>query len=192
MSSYNTFTDYELADLFKTGDRDAFTVIYQRYWKKIFIIACKRLGDAHVAEEIVQEIFLNFWRKRHSFVVTTGFQNYFAVAVKFEILDLMRKKTNADAYKKEITSSYSEADESTLRHLDLMELQQKLQLTIKSLPEKCQLVFNLKHEQGYSQKEIAEELQISEKTVEAHLSKARKTLKQSFGKLFSVIMFIYF
>ncbi|PTS97327.1 RNA polymerase sigma-70 factor, partial [Pedobacter sp. HMWF019] len=73
-----------------------------------------------------------------------------------------------------------------------MELQQKLQLTIQSLPEKCQLVFKLKHENGYSQKEIAKELQISEKTVEAHLSKARKTLKQSFGKLFSVVMFIYF
>ncbi|PTS94719.1 RNA polymerase sigma-70 factor, partial [Pedobacter sp. HMWF019] len=121
MSSYQTFTDVELADLFKTGDRTAFTVIYQRYWKKIFIIACKRIGDAHVAEEIVQEIFLNFWRKRHSFVITTGFQNYFAIAVKFEILDLMRKKANADAYEKEMASSFSEADDSTLRDIDLME-----------------------------------------------------------------------
>lgn len=191
LSSYNTFTDHELAELFKTGDKSAFTAIYQRYWKKIFVIAYKRLENSHIAEEIVQEIFLNFWRKRDLFTITTGLQNYFAIAVKFEILDLMRKKASANAYEKEISCSFSEIDNSTLRELDLLELQRRLHLTVSTLPEKCQLVFKLKHEQGYSQKQIAEELNISEKTVEAHLSKARKTLKQSFGKMFSLVAFLY-
>ena len=56
-------------------------------------------------------------------------------------------------------------------------MKQQLSAMIGSLPEKCRIVFQLRHEQGYSHRQIAEELNISEKTVEAHLSKARKTLR---------------
>jgi DNA-directed RNA polymerase specialized sigma24 family protein len=64
--AYNERTDQELADLFKAGDHHAFTAIYKRYWKKIYVTALKRLGDDQDAEEIVQDIFLNLWRKRNS------------------------------------------------------------------------------------------------------------------------------
>ncbi|EHQ25936.1 RNA polymerase sigma factor [Mucilaginibacter paludis] len=191
MIPYINYTDNELAALLREGDHRAFTEIYKRYWKKIYIIASKRLGDENEAEEIVQDIFLNLWRKHADFRLTTGFNNYFAVAVKFEILDVMRKRITASAYDKELLATYAEADLSTLRQLDMQELQQKLQLTVNGLPEKCQLVFRLKHEQGYSQKQIAEKLNISEKTVEAHLSRAKKTMRTAFGSLFSIILFIY-
>jgi len=190
--AYISLTDHELTALFKAGDHRAFTAIYQRYWKRIYVIAIKRLGDEQDAEEVIQDIFLNLWRKRETFELTTGFQNYFAVAVKFEILDIIRKRASVAAYDKMLSISYSEADESMLKELDFLELQERLQLTIRALPDKCQLVFRLKHEQGYSQKQIADELDISEKTVEAHLSKARKTLRGTFGSLLGAILFIYF
>jgi RNA polymerase sigma-70 factor (family 1) len=190
--TYISLTDHELAVLFKAGDHGAFTVIYQRYWKRIYLIAIKRLGDEQDAEEVVQDIFLNLWRKRDKFELTTCFQNYFAVAVKFEIFDIMRKRASIAAYGKTQGISYSEADESMLRKMDFLELQEKFQLTIRALPDKCQLVFRLKHEQGYSQKQISNELDISEKTVEAHLSKARKILKATFGSLLSAVLIIYF
>jgi RNA polymerase sigma-70 factor (family 1) len=192
MSPYHTYSDNELAGLFKTGDAAAYTAIYKRYWQRIYVIALKRLGDEQDAEEIVQDIFLNFWRKRFTFTLTTGFQNYFAIAVKFEIMDLMRKRAHALAYDKESGLDFSEADESMLRQLDLLDLQKQLQLSINDLPEKCRLVFRLKYEQGYSQKQISEELDISEKTVEAHLSKGRKTLRTTFGNLLNSMLFIYF
>lgn len=191
MIPYLTLSDQELVSLLRDGDHNAFTEIYKRYWKKIYTVASKRLGDDDEAEEIVQDIFLNLWRKHASFYLTTSFNNYFAVATKFEILDVMRKRATTFAYDKELVVTFSEADLSTLRQLDMHELQQKLQLTIKDLPQKCQLVFRLKHEQGYSQKQIAEKLNISEKTVEAHLAKARKTMRGAFGGLFTAILFIY-
>lgn len=192
MAAYSKYTDQELSSLLKQGDHAAFTEIYHRYWRKIFVVAHKRLGGQEEAEEIVQELFLNLWRKRESFQLTTGFQNYFAIALKFEILDVMRKWANVLKYENELSLTYTEADESMLRNADLQELKQKIQLTINALPEKCQLVFRLKHEQGYTQKQIAEEMDISEKTVEAHLAKARKKLKGNIGGLFEVILFLCF
>ena len=192
MGAYSTYTDQELTALLNEGDEQAFTEIYQRFWRKIFVVAHKRLGDQQDAEEIVQELFLNLWRKRATFQLTTGFQNYFAIAVKFEILDVMRKRANIHKYQDELAFSYTEADESTLRNLDVQDLQERLQMSINALPEKCQLVFRLKYEQGYSQKQIAEEMNISEKTVEAHLAKAKKTLKGDFGSLLGIMLFLYF
>jgi RNA polymerase sigma-70 factor (ECF subfamily) len=192
MNSYNALTDLELKSLLNTGDEAAFAAIYSRYWKRIFAIASKRLGDEADAEEVVQDIFCNLWRKREKFELSTGFENYFAIAVKFEVLDVMRKRAHANSYEKELRFTYSEHDDSTLRQLDLLELQNRLMLAVKELPEKCQLVFRLKHEQGFSQKQIAETLDISEKTVEAHLARAKKTLRSDFGDVLSAMLFIFF
>ncbi|MDR6783259.1 RNA polymerase sigma-70 factor (family 1) [Pedobacter africanus] len=192
MVAYTEYTDQELSSLLQQGDHAAFTEIYNRYWRKIFVVAHKRLGDQEEAEGIVQDLFLNLWRKRESFQLTTGFQNYFAIALKFEILDVMRKWANVSKYENELSFTYTEADESMLRAADLEELRQKIQLTISALPEKCQLVFRLKHEQGYSQKQIAEEMNISEKTVEAHLAKAKKQLRGKMGGLLELVLFLCF
>ncbi|WP_342647933.1 RNA polymerase sigma-70 factor [Mucilaginibacter sp. CSA2-8R] len=188
----NNLPDHELALHLKEGSTSAFTVIYERYWKQLFVMASKRLGDEDEAEEIVQEIFLNLWRRRETFNLSTGFANYLSIAVKFEILDAMRKRAHVSKYSQELTNSFTEVDESLLKQLDMDELQQTLQLTIKALPEKCQLVYKLKYEQGYSQKQIASELNISEKTVEAHLSKARKVLRGKFGYVLLAFLAFYF
>ncbi|MGY0041302.1 RNA polymerase sigma factor [Pedobacter sp. NJ-S-72] len=181
--SYDVLSDNELATLITTDDEAAFNEIYKRYWERLYVAARHRISDSYEAEEIVQDIFCNLWRKRNSFELTKGFQYYFSVAVKFEAINRMAKKSRENSVKKEVLVLSSVIDESTSDQLDFNELQSQLALTIKVLPEKCLLVFKLKHEEGYSQKQIAEELNIAEKTVEAHLSKARKTIRIRFGYL---------
>ena len=181
--SYDILSDNELALLITTDDEAAFNEIYKRYWERLYVAARHRISDSYEAEEIVQEIFCNLWRKRNCFELTKGFQYYFSVAVKFEVINRMAKKSRENRVKKEVLVLSSAIDESTSDQLDFNELQSQLALTIKVLPEKCLLVFKLKHEEGYSQKQIAEELNIAEKTVEAHLSKARKTIRIRFGYL---------
>ncbi|HEY0176349.1 MAG TPA: sigma-70 family RNA polymerase sigma factor [Pedobacter sp.] len=192
MSAFNTVSDNNLAELLRQGDINAFTAIYNRYWKKIYGVASNCLSVGGEAEEIVQNIFLNLWGRRDTFRLVTGFDNYFAVAVKFEILDIIRKHAYCTAYKEELGISFSEIDESPLRDLDLVEFQEKFQSAINSLPEKCQLVFRLKHKEGYSQEKIAEELSISEKTVEAYLSRTRKTFHNTFGPVLEAVIWINF
>ncbi|MBB6501940.1 RNA polymerase sigma factor [Pedobacter cryoconitis] len=181
--SYGTLSDQELSGLIQVDDEAAFNEIYKRYWERLYVVARHRTDDTYEAEEIVQDIFCNLWRKRNEFVLTKGFLNYFSVAVKFEVINRLAKRNRENRLKKEVSVFSSLADESTVDQLNYNELQSQLALTIKVLPEKCMLVFKLKHEEGYSQKQIAEELNIAEKTVEAHLAKARKTIRIKFSYL---------
>jgi len=192
MSPLNESSDLELIALLKRGDPDAFTTIYRRYWKQIYIIAYNRLRSDADAEEIVQDIFLNFWKRRAEFDLKTDLRRYFAVAVKFEIIDLLRNRRHAARYDQDVLSQLSDADYSTLRSLDMLDLQEQLQVAIEALPEKCKLVFKMKYEQGLSQKQIGEELGISEKTTEGHLANARKKLRSSLGSSLPAVLFFYF
>jgi len=188
MPAYASYSDQELLSLLREGDATAFRLIYDRYWDKLYVIARKRLNDALEAEEVVQDIFCNLWRKRGYINLVKGFDNYFSIAVKYEVINRMAKMARAADYLKDAASELSELDEGTIQLLDYNQLQEQLQLTIAGLPEKCRLVFTLQQEKGYSQKQIADELDISEKTVEAHLSKARKTLRGHFGNLYGLFL----
>jgi RNA polymerase sigma-70 factor (family 1) len=188
MQLYSQFTDLELAGLLSEGDKEAFREIYIRYWNKLYVIARNRLRNSEEAEEVVQDIFCNLWRKRLSFTLTKGFSNYFAVAVKFTVIDLLAKKARQTSYERDALYSFSENDNSTVQTIELHELEKQLQETILSLPEKCQIVFRLRYEKGYSQNQISHELNISEKTVEAHLAKARKTLRGALGTSLALLI----
>ncbi|MES2375038.1 MAG: RNA polymerase sigma-70 factor [Bacteroidota bacterium] len=192
MSDYKALNDFELADLLRSGDKFAFKEIYRRYWDKLYILSRKRLADIYDSEEIVQDIFCNLWRRRETFTLNSGFNNYFSVAVKFEVINLLAKRQKAAAYEREMTRVNTEVDQSTLQTLELNELMQQLQINIGSLPEKCRLVFRLQYEQGYSQRQIAETLNISEKTVEAHLTKARKNLRSAIAPIVLLLICLIF
>lgn len=185
---YSQLTDFNLSELLKNGEERAFREIYARYWDKSYVIACKRLNDAIEAEEVVQDIFCNLWRKKDSFILTKGFDNYFAVAVKFEVINRLAKQARQSVLKKQASKVFSEVDNSTIDDFDLKELTKQLQNSIDALPEKCGQVFRLKYEKEYTQYQIAQELNISEKTVEAHLSKARKTLRKTFGRILGLLI----
>ncbi|MDN3548829.1 sigma-70 family RNA polymerase sigma factor [Mucilaginibacter aquaedulcis] len=151
-------TDIELADLLRTSGEAAFRLIYERHWDKLYVIARKRLNDDTEAEEVVQDIFCNLWRKRERLVLVKGFDNYFSIAVKFEVINRLAKRAVADSYQKEAAKALSEIDDSTIELLDYLELQRQFDLTVSQLPEKCRIVFKLRHDQGYSHLQIAEEL----------------------------------
>jgi RNA polymerase sigma-70 factor (family 1) len=181
-------TDFELVNLLKIDDESAFRIIYERYWDKLYAIAVNRLKDPADAEEVVQDIFYNIWKKRKTLHLEKAFDNYFAVAVKFRVINRLAKLARANAYEKELASALSDVDDTTLEHLDYSELENRFEFTVNNLPDKCRLVFRLQHNSGYSHKQIAEELNISIKTVEAHLSKAKKTLRGVFGNFLGLLL----
>lgn len=190
MRTLTSLTDQELAARFAEEGEPVFREIYIRYWDKLYVQAHRRLNSPMEAEEIVQEVFCNLWLKRGSLVLSKGIQNYLAVAVKYEVINRMAKQARAHTYLRSAATEQAEPDYSTMQSLDLEELTSQLQHRIQALPEKCRLIFRLRHEEGYSQRQIAAEMQVSEKTVEAHLAKARKTLRASFGNLLGLLLIL--
>ncbi len=176
MLLYTQKTDIDLFMLLKMDDKQAFTELYNRYWKKLFVIAANRISNLEDAEEIVQDIFTALWRRRESLVLTSDLANYLAVSVKYRVIKMLDKYYHHRRYIDSLVVD-EQIDDSTREWLAFDELRDELAKYVQQLPEKCRLVFQLSREKGYSQKQIAETLQISEKTVEAHLGKAFKTLR---------------
>ena len=174
----------------KLNDEEAFVEVYNEHWNRIYRIAKNRLGCPYEAEEVVQEIFLGLWKNRESFVLTKGFENYFSIAVKNQIINRLAKKARMRGLEQEIVKNGSELDESSYNNIHLYDLQQQIKFSLKSLSERCWTIFNLKYHQGYSQRHIAEKLAISEKTVEANLTKARKKLKAELSMFFILILLL--
>jgi RNA polymerase sigma-70 factor (family 1) len=176
MHNYESKQDSDLILMLRDGDEIAFGEIYNRYWKKLFVMASNRIGNLQDGEEIVQDIFTSLWRRRESLVLNGDLSHYLAVSVKYRVIRTLDKHYKQQRYIRSLPGN-AEIDNSTLDILDFEELQEELAKHVKNLPDKCQLVFRLSREQGYSQKQIASELRISEKTVEAHLGKAYKVLR---------------
>jgi len=175
------YTDQQLLDLIRTDDRGAFTELYNRYWDKTYAVALHRLDDEHEAEEVVQEVFLSIWQRRATLQLTHTVATYLAVAVKYKVINHLAKQYRRQLQHDELTMTSPIVADSTADWLYEKELRQLLEKTISQLPEKCRIVFLLSRDENKTYAEIAAELNISQKTVEAHMSKALRELRETLG-----------
>jgi RNA polymerase sigma-70 factor (family 1) len=175
LSAFSTHTDEQLFTLLRNESEAAFNEIYNRYWQKLFVVAAKRLDSQQEAEEVVQDIFYNIWKLRHEIDIKSSAQAYLATAVKFQVFNRIAKnrRTRLDS----ITENIATENNNALHQLQLSDLQHLLNKMVNNLPEQCRIVYRLSREEGYTRREIAETLEISEKTVANHLTKALGTLR---------------
>jgi len=184
------YTDQQLLDLIRTDNRGAFTELYNRYWDKTYAAALHRLNDEHEAEEVVQEVFLSIWQRRATLQLTHTVATYLAVAIKYKVINHLAKQHRRQLQHDELTITSPIVADSTADWLHEKELRQLLQKTISQLPEKCRIVFLLSRDENKTYAEIAAELNISQKTVEAHMSKALRELRETLGVSAPVLAFI--
>lgn len=179
MAGYSAFTDQELTALLKRGERAAFNEIYQRYWDKLYYVAHKMLRSQEGAEEVVQDVFIMVWNKREQLEIQT-LRVYLAAMARYEVYRYIARdkkhREHETAYHDQLAAEVSiEAD---LENKLLLEIISEL---ANQLPEKCRLVFQYVKLQDRPIAEVADELGISQKTAEAHLTKALKTIRGNVG-----------
>lgn len=172
-------SDHELLELLATDDRLAFTELYNRYWDKAFAVAMHRVADEDIAVELVQDIFVSLWQRRSSLQIKNGVATYLSAAIKYKVINHLASQYRQEQHLTNIAHLAPQAIDSTNDWMDAKELGQLLEEAIGQLPPKCKMVFLMSREENKTYAEIADELGISEKTVEAHLSKALGTLRQS-------------
>jgi RNA polymerase sigma-70 factor (family 1) len=191
MNSFTQVTDEkELLTRLNNNDPGAFTDIYNLYWKKLFFIAAQKLNDLSEAEEIVQDIFLDIWNRRTELAISGDLSSYLSVSVKYKVINILAKRNRQLRYHLHVASTQTESDLSTEHNIRIDELREQLSKETAKLPEKCRMVFQMSREEGYSQKQIAKRLSISEKTVESHLSKALRTLRTNLSHLLVMLFLI--
>ncbi len=184
VNKYSSYTDNELvARLQKNSSKTAFEELYNRYWEKLLFQALIKLNSEAEAEEVVQDVFLNLWKRRHTLEIKFTFHTYIASCVKYEILNKLAHRQKETNLKEQSYTYLKEETNTTEENINYNTLVNQIEETVNALPEKCQLVFRLSREEGLSQKQIAEKLNISPKTVETHITKALKAIRSTIGKM---------
>ncbi|MFD1257547.1 RNA polymerase sigma-70 factor [Mucilaginibacter terrae] len=188
MPDLKELTDIQLLDLIKTNQEPAFKEVYNRYWKHLYAFAYKRVKSREVAEEIVQDFLTNFWANRAKLHIQTSFEGYIYTSVKHLVLNHFAKEARKLVLFENLSMVGNAQDNSTEEVIQLRELRTVIAREVSYLPVKCRSVFELSRMQYKTNKEIANVLGISEKTVEGHLSKAIKRLKVSISLLVIAIV----
>ncbi len=161
----------------RNGDEKAFEKLFHHYYGHLCLYASQILQDDNAAEEIVQDFFVKLWEKRNRLTIETSVKNYLFRSVKNQALNLIKHNKIKYIYAQSIlsdTSDYPTGEESFYE----INLAEKIEESILSLPEKRREIFRLSREEGLKYREIAEKLNISPKTVETQMSLAFKHLRQ--------------
>lgn len=181
MSTHSTFSDNELLELLKTDDKHAFTELYNRYWRTIYQSCYAILKDEQACDDIVQEIFVWFWANREKHI-TDNIKPYLFAAAKYKVANLIRHQKVKDVFYSQTIQNYKEAklDDNSI---ELKELKEIIAQFTATLPERARMIFHLSRTELLSNKEIAKQLGITEKTVENQMNINLKKLKSSLGKM---------
>ncbi|GAB2530792.1 RNA polymerase sigma factor [Spirosoma aerophilum] len=174
--NYKSLPDELLVIYLRNGDQSAFREIYQRYWKKLYNVARRKLQDLNAVEELVQDIFLRLWERRGSLRIDR-LDAYLFTAIRYAIINHIKATLVKEKYAGYAFASYNEALFTTDEQMDLDELMNAVERHLNDLPEKTRQIFRLNRLECQTVKEISSQLKVPERTVEYHISQAIKTLR---------------
>jgi len=190
MHAYQSFTDQTLLTLLRQGDKEAYTVIYDRYKNLLYNHAYKKLGDPEEVKDALQELFTNLWNKRADIPVAMNLSGYLYAGIRNRVLNLLSHKEVEYKYLSSIQRFTPKEDYSTDLAIREKELADLIQKEIDQLPPKMREVFLLSRKENLTHQEIAGQLAISEQTVAKQVTNALRILRLRLGSLF-ILLFIF-
>jgi len=167
----------------KKGDHSAFERIFEQYSKQLFQFSLSYLKSEEVAKDIVQEVFIKIWNNRKEIKTDTSFQSYLFTIALNSVRKYFNKVSRLNEIRHDILIDFSRMKPEFDDRSDYQALLDKLDELIRQMPEKRREVFIKKKIEEKSLKEISEELNITTKTVEYHITEAMRFLKSEFEKL---------
>lgn len=188
MQHYPTHTDTELLRMLSQHDEFAFAEIYNRYWKLLYTSAHNILQVKAAAQDAVQEVFISLWKRRADIQVE-ALQPYLHQAVRFQVFKAIRaEKTDQQFFNRLALITRDILFEDPVLFKELETLYQQL---ILALPPDEQEIFRLHRDSGLTYKQIAEQKNISVKTVEKKMSRSLRELRFGLDDALLVITTIY-
>ncbi|MDH4090938.1 MAG: RNA polymerase sigma-70 factor [Cyclobacteriaceae bacterium] len=168
----------QLLTALKAGDITAFEMLFRTYYQPLCNYAYTYLQDRDEAEEIVQSTFLNIWEKRTNLAIHTGVKPYLYAMVRNACLNVLKHEKIKLQHAAMEMAVADRSVESTTRTVMATELETRIHLAMDKLPEQCRLVFKLSRFEELKYGEIAEQLNISVKTVENQMGKALRIMRE--------------
>ncbi|MES2731277.1 MAG: RNA polymerase sigma-70 factor [Bacteroidota bacterium] len=170
----------------KAGDESAFEALFNSCYPMLCVHAKKLVGDLDKAREIAQGVFVKLYENRQQLVITTSVQAYLFQSVHNSCLNYLKQEQTHNRHHQYISYTTSLADETDV--MMEMELEERLLQAISALPQQCQRIFKMNRFEGKTNKEIAQELALSIRTVETQISKALRLLREALADLFTLLL----
>lgn len=174
----------------KEGDINAFEMFFRTYYQPLCNYAFSFIQDRDEAEEIVQSAFLSVWEKRKTLDIKTSLKSYLYTMVRNTSLNVIKHEKIKQRYVGEALAVEDRSHENVSQKVLSLELEEKIQRAMESLPEQCRLVFKLSRFEELKYSEIAEQLQISIKTVENQMGKALKIMREQLKDYLPVLILV--
>ncbi len=168
-------------------DKKVFDLIYEMYWKRLFLYAFKIFGDKAICEDVVQEVFIKLWENAQKREIRL-LEPYLFRAVKYRISNAIRNLKQTSRIDRVFSLLPTETAPDSL--MELEETAAAINDSVDRLPEKCRQIYILSREDQLSNKEIAHQMNISIRTVEAHLYKALKAIKSTIGEVYFWVLIV--
>jgi RNA polymerase sigma-70 factor (ECF subfamily) len=170
--------EIHLLERIRAGDSDAFDAVFRANYAALVGSAERILGRRDVAEEIVQDVMLELWRRRETLAVEDSLRGYLFRATRNRSLNHLRHGAIEKRAEPELAANRAESGSSAHAALVEEEIEVAVKRAVADLPARCREVFELSRVHGLRYSEIATTLGISVKTVEAQMGKALRLLRE--------------
>lgn len=176
-----------MTDTLTIYDNRTFEHLFKAHYKELHAYAGVMLRDADMAEEIVQGMFLRFWEKRELLNVQTSVKAYLYKCVYNDSMNYLKHQKVKTKYHDFAAYTMTNEHEPASSRVELSELEIKLQEALNELPEACRTIFQMSRFEELKYREIAEQLDLSVKTVENQMGKALKLLRLKLADFVTVM-----
>lgn len=170
------------------GDVTAFEMLFRTYYQPLCHYAYSFLQDKEDAEEIVQSTFLMVWEKRDTLAIRTSVRPYLYAMVRNACLNVLKHQKIKQKHAGEAQAMADRSHDPVTQTVASNELEYKIKVALEELPEQCRIVFKLSRFEELKYAEIADQLNISVKTVENHMGKALKIMREQLKDYLPLIM----
>lgn len=171
----------------RNDDISAFEKLFRKYYPLLVRYSYGFTRDMDAAEEIVQDFFFNYWKNRKKINIKFSVKSYFYRSVRnntlkyLDALEVRRRYATMVIDGSRESPGYEESD------MELSELHELIDDILGEMPERCSTIFRMSRFGGLKYEEIASELSVSVKTVEANIGKALKMLREKLGKYYNSV-----
>ncbi len=168
----------KLLEAIKNGDHEAWEFVTRQLYVPIYNFILSIVRHSENAQELVQDVFMNFWLKRDQIVITSSLRSYLYRAARNHSLNFLKRSKFETNYQRGVAQSFVSSKNETEERFNYNQLEKSLSNAIEALPQKCREVFLMSRFHDMSYKEIAETLDLPIRNVHYLIGLALKELRE--------------
>lgn len=182
--------DLKVFSAIRHGDIPAFEMLFKTHYAPLCRFASSYLTDPDVAEEVVQNTFITFWEKRSSIEVDSSLKAYLYRSVRNACLNEIKRVKVRQLHANQVMAEGEPMSQASDHLAIRTELEAKIQEALQTLPEQCRLIFKMSRFEELKYQEIADQLNISIKTVENQMGKALKLMRAQLKEFLPMVIIL--